>query len=399
MIRSLLLAALLLAQPASAEQQAPSSPLPPGAAQFAEANRHHSGTGVLQNFASALALYQQAADLGHAGAQNRLGQYYHTGLGGAPDQQQAQHWLQAAAAQGDPQHIFDLAAALEQGADGSSDPTRAAALYQQASTLGHVDAAVSLGVLYQNGSGVAQDPQRALALYQGPAAQGHARAQNNLGLLYVRGTGVTQDYNRAAALFAKSAAQGQVTAMRNLSVMYDNGFGVAQNDAKAADWARRASQQRQASVLGGPIATGDRFCGFDPRLARPDTGPTAASDLQAQQRAAEAGDPVAQFLTGWQLCRRAAASAPELAAAARWFKAAAGKGHGPSMANLGWFYLQGQGVPQDYVLGYMWLTLAQSAGSPLTLADSAALRQRMTSAQINDAQQRAAHLWQKIRTP
>lgn len=392
----LLLVAQLLGQPASAEQPGAEQP---GAAQFAEATRHHSGTGVLQNFASAQALYQQAADLGHAAAQNRLGQYYHAGLGGAPDQQQALRWLRAAAAQGDPQHIFDLATALEQGADGSSDPGRAAVLYQQASTLGHVDAAVSLGVLYQNGTGVAQDPQRALALYQGPAAQGHARAQNNLGLLYVRGTGVAQDYSRAAALFAKSAAQGQVTAMGNLSVMYGNGFGVAQSDAKAADWERRASQQRQASALGGAIAANGAPCGFDPRLTRPDTGPSADNDLQARQRAAEAGDPVAQFLTGWQLCHRAAASAGDLAAAARWFRAAAGKGHGPSMANLSGFYLQGRGVPQDYVLGYMWLTLAQSAGHPLPLADSAALRQRMTSAQINDAQQRAASLWQQIRSP
>jgi len=380
----LLLAVLLLGQPARAEQQTA-----PGAAQFTEANRYHSGTGVLQSFSKAQALYQQAADLGHAAAQNKLGQYYHVGLGGAPDQSQALRWLGAAAAQGDPQHIFDLAAALEQGADGSSDPASAAALYQQASSLGHVDAAVSLGVLYQNGSGVVQDPQRALMLYQGPAAQGHARAQNNLGLLYVRGTDVPQDYARAAALFAKSAAQGEVTAMRNLSVMYGNGFGVAQSDAKAADWERRASQQRQIAAFGGAT------CDFDPRLALPDPN----SELQTQQHAAAAGDPVAQFLTGWQLCRSPQASAQDLTTAARWFKAAAAKGHGPSMANLGWSYLQGRGLPQDYVLGYMWLTLAQSAGHPLTLTDSAALRQRMTVAQINEAQQRAASLWQKIRTP
>lgn len=386
----LLLALLLLGQPARAEQQTA-----PGAAQFTEANRYHSGTGVLQSFSKAQALYQQAANLGHAAAQNKLGQYYHVGLGGAPDQSQALRWLGAAAAQGDPQHIFDLAAALEQGADGSSDPASAAALYQQASSLGHVDASVSLGVLYQNGSGVVQDPQRALMLYHGPAAQGHARAQNNLGLLYVRGTDVPQDYARAAALFAKSAAQGEVTAMRNLSVMYGNGFGVVQSDAKAADWERRASLQRQTSPFAPSADASGTSCIFDPRLVPPDPD----RGLPAQQQAAAAGDPVAQFLTGWQLCRRPQASARDLTAAARWFKAAATKGHGPSMANLGWFYLQGRGVPQDYVLGYMWLTLAQSAGHPLPLTDSAALHQRMTPAQINDAQQRAASHWQKIRAP
>ena len=389
MICPLLLITLLLAQPLAAEQTADPQAL------FDQANRHHSGEGVLQNFASAAALYQQAANQGHAQAQNRLGQYYHSGLGGAQDQQQALRWLGAAADQGDPHHIFDLASALEQGADGSQDPIRAAALYQQATELGHIDAAVSLGVLYQNGSGVAQDFSRAFELYQAPSAKGHARAQNNLGLLYVRGSGVAQDYPRAAALFAKAAAQGQITAMTNLSVMYGNGFGVAQSDAKAADWERRASQQRQTGLADSAPVENTSFCQFDPRLSASPPG----TDPQIQQRAAEAGDPVAQFLTGWQLCSAAQASAQDLRQARRWFTGAAHKGHGPSMRNLGWFYLQGRGVPQDYVLGYMWLTLAQSMGQPLALADSAALRQRMTAAQINDAQQRATVIWQQIRNP
>ncbi|PCJ07316.1 MAG: hypothetical protein COB16_11560 [Rhodobacteraceae bacterium] len=392
MIQRWLLVALLLGQPAMAEQQAEL----PGAALFTEANRHHSGDGVLQNFATAAALFEQAAAQGHAGAQNQLGQYFHSGLGGglggAQNQKAALRWLRAAAEQGDPRHIFDLGKALEQGADGSQDATSAAKAYQQAADLGHADAAVSLGVLYQNGTGVAQNYTRALELYQGPAAEGHARAQNNLGLLYVRGTGVTLDYIRAATLFAEAAEQGLPTAMTNLSVMYGNGFGVEQSDAQAADWERRASQQRQQGPLG--TATEAPLCSFDPRLTPPAKDPNASA---LRHRAAEGGDPVAQFLRGWQLCSRTPASAGDLRQAGIWFKAAAAKGHGPSMTNLGWLYLRGRGVPQDYVLGYMWLTLAQSVGQPLALEDSAALRQQMTAAQINEAQQRATVIWQEIR--
>jgi TPR repeat protein len=55
------------------------------------------------------------------------------------------------------------------------------------------------------------------------------------------------------------------------------------------------------------------------------------------------------------------------------------------MANLGVLYLKGWGVPQDYVLGYMWINLATSG-----LADAARLRttlaRQMTAAQINEAQ-------------
>jgi len=393
MIRKWLLVALLLGQPAIAEQQAELPADLPGAALFAEGNRHHSGHGVLQNFASAAALFEQAAAQGHAGAQNQLGQYFHSGLGGKQNQQDALRWLRSAADQGDPQHIFDLGKALEQGADGSQDAAAAAKAYQQAADLGHADAAVSLGVLYQNGTGVAQDYTRALELYQGPAAEGHARAQNNLGLLYVRGTGVTLDYTRAATLFAAATEQGLPTAMTNLSVMYGNGFGVEQSDAQAVDWERRASQQRQTATLGA--ATEVPLCSFDPRLTPPAEDPNASA---LRHRAAEGGDPVAQFLLGWRMCSQPDARAGDLRQAGIWFKAAAAKGHGPSMANLGWLYLRGRGVPQDYVLGYMWLTLAQSVGQPLALEDSATLRQQMTAAQINEAQQRATVIWQKIRT-
>ena len=362
---------------------------------FIRANRHHNGDGVLQNFATAAELYEQAATLGHAGAQNRLGQYYHSGLGVEQNQQAALRWLMAAADQGDPQHIFDLASALEQGANGSSDPTQAAEFYQQAASLGHADAAVSLGVLYQNGTGVEQDFTRAHDLYRAPAGEGHARAQNNLGLLYVRGTGVAQDYDRAAALFAAAAEQGLATAMTNLSVMYGNGFGVAQNDDLAAEWERLASQQRQDQGFAA-VSPGAALCQFDSRLNPPPDTPAAAAQ---QQRAAKGGDPVAQFLLGWQLCSPPEASATDLREAVAWFKAAATAGHGPSMVNLGWLYLQGRGVPQDYMLGYMWLTLAQSVGQPLALENSATLRQKMTAAQINEAQRRATAIWQEIYNP
>lgn len=365
------------------------------AAQFALAERYHSGTGVLQNFATAAALYLQAAEQGQAAAQNRLGQYYHTGLGLEQSQTAALRWFEAAANQGEAQHIFDLAKALELGADGSSAAARAAELYQQATSLGHVEASVSLGVLYQNGTGVGQDLTRAFELYRAPAAEGHARAQNNLGLLYVRGTGVDQDYNRAAALFAEAAEQGLAIAMTNLSVMYANGFGVEQSDAEAADWERLASRQRQHLPLTAAArATDAPQCHFDSRLAAPADDPAAVA---LRHHAAEGGDPVAQFLRGWQLCSAPNASALQMRQALGWFEQAATKGHGPAMMNLGWFYLQGLGVPQDYVLSYMWLTLAQSVGHPLTLNDSAALRQRMTAAQVNEAQQRADHIWQRIR--
>jgi len=382
------IAALLMLPTASLAQQAGQA----AETQFAEAEAYHNGTGVLQNYATAARLYRQAADQGHAGAQNRLGQYFHAGLGGTRDQQQALHWLQAAADQGDPQHLFDLAWALERGADGSSDPARAATLYQQASDGGHQTASINLGVLYQQGTGVEQDFQRAAALFAPAAEAGLARAQNNLGLLHVRGTGVAQDYARAATLFTAAAEQGLAIAMTNLSVMYANGYGVVQSDTEAEVWARRASQLKQQTAHGLAAPDG---CLFDPRLTVPQAEISAEVAAQRQQ-AATAGDPVAQFLLGWQLCTPTEASIADPQQAARWFRAAAQSGHGPSMANLGLFYSHGRGVIQDYVLAYMWLTLANSAGAPQAMDQAQALHQRMTAAQITEAQNRALQIWQGL---
>jgi uncharacterized protein len=357
------------------------------AAQFTLAERYRTGDGLLQDHAIAAQWYARAAALDHAPAQNQLGKSYYEGLGVPQDAAQALRWLSAAADQGAAQHIFDLAIAVEKGAaDTAPDPEQAARLYATAAEAGHTEAAVNLGVLYQNGVGVVQDYGRALTLYEAPAAAGHARAQNNLGLLYVRGTGVVQDYERAASLFAAAAEQGLTEAMRNLGVMYDNGFGVPQSDELASQWYRQAGQSGQTvdqvSLL--PI--------YDPRLM-----PPPKDNLPALQQAAEAGDPVAQFMTGWLM---AAQGNPAFdRAATRWFRAAADKGHGPAMFNLGLFYFLGRGLPQDYVLAQMWLVLAASAGFEVPPATSAALQKKMTSDQINDAQSRARKRWQRSLQP
>lgn len=336
---------------------------------------YHDGLRVTQSFETSAKWAALAAEAGDAKAQNLLGRYFHSGLGGEKDQQKALHWLEKAAASGDPAFLYDLAHALENGADGTSDATAAAEYYEQAAAGGHEDAAVSLGLLYQEGRGVDQDFGKARSLYEGPAANGHARAQNNLGLLYVRGQGVPQDYERAAQLFQSAAEQGFSKAIRNLGVMYENGFGVPFDEERAVALYRQAGMQDSGFALV-----------YDPRLAPPPSEQTALDDLQAMARA---GDPVAQFQVAWLLAGSEDAPYANKAAAARLFQEAADAGHGPSMINLGVMYFHGSGVPLDYVLGRMWLTLAASAGQKDASAISAQFSTRMTPDQIREAQRMA----------
>ncbi|CUH63466.1 Putative beta-lactamase HcpC precursor [Thalassovita gelatinovora] len=350
-------------------------------AQFALAMRYHNGRGVLQNFSRAVDLLQQAADQGHAGAMNRLGQYYFSGLGVSRDAALAQKWLASAAEKGTPQYLYDYASALENGLDGSADPAKAAEFYARAAEQGHDDAIVSLGVLYQNGLGVERDLTRARQLYEGPASRGHARAMNNLGLLYVRGNGIEQDYERAVKLFSGAVDQGLSVAMTNLGVMYENGFGVEVNEALATELYRRGGRgdaaQKQALQ---PV--------YDRRLAPPDT---TEAGLNILRQAVQAGDPVARFQMAWLLLHKSDPTIKDRYQAAGLLQQAAEQGLAPAMMNLGILYYEGAGVPQDYVLGQMWLILAGTAGMPDAISVSSALSERMTSGQINEAQQLAAN--------
>ncbi|MFK7940747.1 MAG: tetratricopeptide repeat protein [Roseovarius sp.] len=350
------------------------------AAQLSLARLYHQGESVTQNYASAATWAARAAEAGNPEAQNLLGRYYHAGLGVTQSQSEALRWLEAAASTGgDPQYIHDLGLVLENGADGSSDPGAAARAYAQAAEAGHMDATVSLGMLYQEGKGVVQDFTRALDLYESAAAQGHPRAQNNLGLLYVRGSGVPQDYEKAAQLFAAAAETGLPGALRNLGVMYENGFGVPVDEALAADLYRQAGQ-------GGPAAENTPALRYDPRLQPVAEGDDAIALLR---QSAAAGDPVAQFQLGWHLIQTAGADPAANTHAAALFQAAAQVGHGPAMRNLGLLYFEGRGVPQDYMLGRMWLTLAGQSGQQDAALLIEALAAKMTTGQINEAQARA----------
>lgn len=364
---------------------AQSGPTP--AALYAEGMRYHNGEGVAQNYATAAEWLTQAADAGHAPAQNQLGQYYFTGLGVTQDAARALHWLGAAAETGTPAYMIDYAAALEAAPDGLADPATAFALYARAAETGDLEAKVRLAVLYHNGTGTAQDLPRAIALYNEAAATGHPRALNNLGLIYVRGSGVAQDYPRAAELFAAAADRGLAEAARNLGVMYENGFGVPVDEEKAAALyaiGGRGGAAQASTTPEPPAAADDLALVYDARLV-----PVDAASQEALARAAQAGDPVAQFQMGWLLATAETPDWADVARAAHLFEAAAHAGLAPAMMNLGLMYFDGRGVPQDYELGQMWLLLANAAGQPEAATRAERLSQQMPPDQINAAQARA----------
>ncbi|WP_420568723.1 SEL1-like repeat protein [Thalassovita sp.] len=382
-ITSLVFAALLMCQPVALLAQEADADLVQAAqsgqaeAQYQLGMQYGRGEGVLQNHARAVEWLTLAARQGHAAAQNRLGQHLFVGMGVEQAPEAALEWFAKAAASGKADFQADYGDALI----GIGRAQEAAAMFQLAADQGHLNAMTSLGVLYQSGNGVPKDPQRARALFEGPAAAGVARAQNNLGSLYVRGDGVAQDYERAAQLFQSAAEQGLKEAMTNLGVMYENGFGVPLDEAKAHELYRMGGRGEEASdkTLTFPL--------YEPRLQPLDAAQEISDGLQS---AARLGDPVAQFQLAWLLLQREELSQQDLNLIVQLMQSSAQAGLRGAQANLGWMYFQGIGVPQDYVLGHMWLLLASASGDPDLKALNAQLSRDLLASQIEEAQSLAA---------
>ncbi len=343
------------------------------------------GQGVPADYAAAARLFHAAAAQGNAAAQNALGLLYAGGLGVAQDYVQAASWYRRAAEQGAPAHQFDLAVMYDNGLGVEKDSARAAEWYEKAAAQGFAEAETSLGFLYQYGAGVAQDLAKAADLYGRAARKGIARAQNNLALMYTRGEGVAQNYPLAVDWYRAAAAQGFSKAITNLGVMYENGFGVPQDESEARRLYRLGGRQD-----GDAIDAITEQTGFfaDPRRARPTDA--AHGGLET---AAARGDPDAQFALAWLLSAGPPAGR-SLPAAARHYLAAAEKGHAAAMVNLGIMYLKGMGLPQDYVLGYMWINLS---GLPEAGRLRDALSEHMTAAQVNEAQALSRQRAEKLR--
>lgn len=149
----------------------------------------------------------------------------------------------------------------------------------------------------------------------------------------------------------KLAEKGSANAQFNLGAMYDNGDGVTEDDAEAAKWYREAANQGHANAqfsLGVMYANGE---GVD--------------------------------------------KSPEEAAS--WYQKAARQGDYRAQYNLGVIYANGEGVAQDLSESYVWFSIAAMSGSKnlTTKRDRAA--KKLTPAELEQAQERAARLSEEIR--
>jgi len=202
-----------------------------------------------EKFATALALYKNAANQGHAKSQLALGKIYAQGRRVQKDQHQALDWYRQAAAQDNSAAQNALGLIYLRGTGVKKDIQQAISWFKKSARNRQYEYQIdgqgqfNLGLMYANGWGVKQDQQHAFNLYRKAADKNIDRAQYNLAVSYEKGEGITQDYHQAAKWYQKIAKRytSLPLAKINLANLYQQGLGVEKNEQQAKDWYQQAA--------------------------------------------------------------------------------------------------------------------------------------------------------------
>lgn len=215
---------------------------------------YNDGRGVSKDEIEAFRWFQKSAEQGHANAQYNLGIAYATGDGVPKDEAEAVKWLRRGAEQGHADSQVDLGFMYGTGRGVKQNNHEAVKWYRKAVEQGHARGQFNLGAMYNNGEGVSKDVNEAVRWFRKAADQGNTSAQFNLGLAYEKGHGVQKNFNEALKWYKKAAQKGQIQSLIRLGDLYDAGKSVDKSEElafsyylKAAEKGDKESQDKVAS--------------------------------------------------------------------------------------------------------------------------------------------------------
>ena len=288
----------------------------------------------------------------------------------------------------------------------------ATALVLSWSTAAWADAAADCERLYGSGDDY-QTVYDTIVACTEAAEQGDAMAQFNLARIYEYGIGVAPDTAKATQLYFSSAKKGYMHAQATLADFYEKGIYVEKNANEALRWKELADEQRYLAAQKNAadceyfFVSGDYDKAFLPCNHAANQGDAAAEFNLAQMYeygsdgeqdtafamsmyvdAANKGSARAQSTLGYfyEYGINVEINAEE---AVRWYKLAAEQGDGGAHFGLARAYDLGMGVQQDHVTAYMWYSIINADDNYFAGETADILAERMTPAQVAEAQQRA----------
>jgi TPR repeat protein len=279
-------------------------------------------------YASALPIFQKAAQEGSPEAMVYVGEY------------------------------FDSAEAQFSGIP--KDDAQAVNWYRKAAEAGSAKGMGNLGSLYAAGRGVEQDTWQAMRWYRKAAEAGDVTAMKNLGRMYDYGTGIEPDYGQALTWLTKASEAGDAAAMIDIGHMYAEGRGVPADNTQAASWYGKAVASYRKAAEGGDVLAMMDLGGV--YLSGREVKRDAAQALGWIRRAADGGSPKAAWSLGVRY-ERGLDVEKDLNQAANWYRKAAEAGYSPAMMTMGQTYENGTGVQKDQAEAAGWYRRAAEGGS------------------------------------
>jgi TPR repeat protein len=231
--------------------------------------------------------------------------------------------------------------------------------WNPAAQQGDTDAEYNVGQLYRLGQGVKINYLTAQSYYIKAAQKDHPLAQLNLGTMYYSGKLGVDEEESAFYWLHKAAENDNAEAQWMIAVMLFNGQGVIQDSIAAYSWLTLASEQHhpQASLDQKKLKRGLSV----EQLNLADTLTIAFKQKKTAYAAIQQQEQDAFY----------------------WFHQAAEKGDAHAQWMISDMLLNGQGVAQDTVAAYSWLTLASEQGHLQASLKQAPLRSKLSAEQLN----------------
>lgn len=318
----------------------------------------------------AFSLYRKAADLSHAKAMEKVGEYYRDGVVTKQNPEEAFKWFQKSSDWGNMSALFCLGKCHLEGFGTKKDPQAAVNCFGRASERNEPRAMKALADCYSKGVGVEkQDKSEAFRLYEKAAEKGNASSMYAYGTCLLNGVGTTKNEKEAVVWFQKAASLGDEEGLNALIDCCEKEIGV---DPQAIEFFKLADKTERAMDTEDDKAECKKLLDKAVYLYQQSAalGYTKSMDTLAQinlllkndqeafkwfKKSAEWGSVSSIFSLG-QYYRDGIGTEKDVKAAITCFKKAVKRGHVESMKALGDCY------SQDPAESYKWYKMAADQG-------------------------------------
>lgn len=216
---------------------------------------------------------------------------------------------------------------------------------------GYASAQLELGRVHEQGKWVKQNMAEALKWYTLAAEQGNHEAQYLLGCLYDEGKGVEYDFAIAEKWYNRAAKGLHLPALNSLGVLYLFGRGRKNSPNCELDFFKRAADQ------GDPIAQFNMGYAIDIGLQ------DSSRQVEAYQwylLSALNGFPRAQFQVGNIHSEENENAMFDLDQAKYWYKRAAMQGYKGAQSELAALYYQDKNDIDGLSIAYFWAIVSKN---------------------------------------